>query len=160
MAEEVTEHFMPISVNTSRTAAMGLWTDAKNMLEAAMLLKQNEDLQLLRPLYYLLGHGVEEAFKAFVMAKGGSLQCLKSISHDLELARDWANTAGLAQFYTLSDQDNQAIKTLNPYYKAKEFEYRVRGYKSYPALDVLISLLDGLLRSIKNVCITTVKEKA
>ena len=138
----------------SRTTPLGLWTDAKNMLAAAMLLNQNEDIHLLRPLYYLLGHGIEEAFKAFIMAKGGTLQCLKSIGHDLELARDWANTAHLAQFYTLTEKDNQAIKMLNPYYKTKELEYRVKGYKSYPESDVLIGLLNNLLSSIKHICIT------
>lgn len=139
---------------------MGLWTDAKDMLEAAKLLQEKDEQGLVHPRYFLLGHGLEEAFKAFVRAKGGTLQCLKSIGHDLELARDWANTSGLAQFYTLSEEDNQALGMLNPYYRSKEFEYRVTGYKSYPEPEVLVGLLERLLSSIKDICVKSVARKA
>ena len=139
---------------------MGLWSDANDMLAAAKLLQEKEEQRLRHPRYYLLGHGLEEVFKAFIRAKGGTLQCLKSIGHDLELARDWANTTGLAQFYTLTDEDNQALAMLNPYYKSKEFEYRVTGYKSYPQPEVLIGLLERLLSAIRNVCVESIRAKA
>lgn len=135
---------------------MGLWTDAKDMLDAAKLLQHKEEQRLRHPLYYLLGHGLEEAFKAFVRAKGGTLQCLKSIGHDLELARDWANTSGLSQVYSLNEMDDQALRMINPYYKSKEFEYRVTGYKSFPEVEVLIGLLERLLCAIKDVCVKSI----
>lgn len=140
----------------SRTTAMGLWTDAKDMLAAAKLLQQNESQIILHPLYYLLGHGLEEVLKAFVRAKGATLPCLKSMGHDLELARDWANTSGLAEYYTLSKEDNQALQMLNPYYKSKEFEYRVTGHKSCPETEFLIGLLERILNAIRDVCVKSV----
>jgi len=41
---------------------------------------------------------------------------------------------------------------LNTYYKAKDFEYRVTGAKTYPSVADLVNLLDRILAATKPVC--------
>ncbi|MGA9853233.1 MAG: hypothetical protein WBR15_09910 [Gammaproteobacteria bacterium] len=144
-------------VNDSRTTAMGLWTDANHILEATKLLAGESKLTNVR--YYLLGHGIEEGLKAFIRAKNGTLQCLKSIGHDLELVCDWANACGLSNHYILTTKDKQALAMLNLYYKSKELEYRANGFKQYPPEDLLIEFLKQLLASIKYICFQSLKAK-
>ncbi len=43
-----------------RTTAMGLLTDAKEMLTAAKILHESGVWQVLRPTYYVLGHAMDE----------------------------------------------------------------------------------------------------
>ncbi|MDO8446668.1 MAG: hypothetical protein Q7T53_11305 [Deltaproteobacteria bacterium] len=136
---------------------MGLWTDAKDMLAAAKILHEKEKQRIGNPIYYLLCHGVEEAFKAFICAKGGSLKCLKSIGHDLELAKEWAVACGLDKDYQISKEHDTMLKLINGYYKSKEFEYRVTGYKRYPKSENLITFLEDLLKHIRNTCLQSVK---
>lgn len=137
----------------TRTTGMGLWTDANEMLLAAEHLATVNRLKLSQPLYYLLGHAIELSFKSYIRAKGATLDCLKSIGHDLVLAFDWANTAGLNDLVQLTEQDRAVLSMLNTYYKAKEFEYRVTGPKTYPNVADLVSLLQRVLEATEPVCL-------
>jgi len=141
-----------------RTTGMGLWTDANQMLAAAKHLASVESMSLVQPLYYLLGHAIELAFKSYVRARGASLGCLKSIGHDLDLARERAQTAGLGDLVKLSPNDQATISLLNVYYKAKEFEYRVTGSKKYPHVEDLVALLERILSATKHTCAARVAE--
>ncbi|MBU6470562.1 MAG: hypothetical protein KGQ68_07750 [Gammaproteobacteria bacterium] len=123
------------NADDSRTTGMGLWTDANNILQAVKLLVGKNKLMNVR--YYLLGHGIEEALKAFIRANHGTLECLKSIGHDMEFAYDWANTCGLSNYCNMTTEDKRALSMLNRYYKSKELEYRTTGYKEYPPEDLL-----------------------
>jgi len=136
----------------ARTTGMGLWTDANEMLSAAKHLATVRKFQLSQPLYYLLGHALELSFKSFLRAKGASLDCLKSIGHDLALGFDRAQTGGLAELVQLTERDRQMVALLNIYYKAKEFEYRVEGTKTYPEANDLIELLDRTLNATRAFC--------
>jgi len=48
------------------------------------------------------------------------------------------------------------VCTLNRYYQAKEFEYRVTGAKSYPTVEDLIRLADALLKCTRTTCAKSV----
>ena len=139
-----------------RTTGMGLWTDANEMLLAAKHLATVKKLEFSQPLYYLLGHAIELSFKSYVRAKGATLDCLKSIGHDLILGLDWAQTAGLGDVIQLTDHDRAVVSMLNAYYKAKEFEYRVTGAKTYPNVAELVTLLDRVLTATKAICLKSV----
>lgn len=136
----------------SRTTGMGLWTDAREMFEAAGAIINQPKLEFSSPSYYLLGHGLEVALKAYLRCRGRSLSNLRAIGHDLRKALQEAVDGGLADYYPLSDSDAIAIDMLSPYYRAKHFEYRVTGYKQLPSPQTLLTLGDGLLAAIRPIC--------
>ena len=135
-----------------RTTGMGLWTDARDMLAAARVVSADPRLAISHPAYYLAGHGIEAAFKAFLRARGQSLKDLRCIGHNLDHALGAAISHGIEDLCALSAQDKAIVGLLNPYYKAKHFEYRVTGYQSLPQLQDLLDLGDRILAAIKSVC--------
>ena len=60
-----------------RTTGMGLWVDARDMIAAAKVVSAVPKLATSSPVYYLAGHGIEEALKAFLLARGQSLKDLR-----------------------------------------------------------------------------------
>lgn len=133
-----------------RTSAMGLVTDAKEMLKAAEILHASDVWAVQGPTYFLLGHGIEVALKAFLLANGDSMDLMFKIGHNLaKAARRVVATSGpLAE--VVKDY-MPAIELLNLSYQAKEFEYRVTGSRSYPSKDVLINFLREIIRIIEPI---------
>lgn len=139
----------------SRTTSMGLWTDGKQMLAAAKLLATGTDsrLAISSPTYYLIGHGLEVLFKAFLRANGLSLMQLRKIGHNLVKAADRSTKFDLAQYCAFSGDDCSALRLLNVYYKRKYFEYRVNGSKQLVEPAFLIALGDRLCTAIQPFCL-------
>lgn len=135
-----------------RTTGMGLWTDAQQMIRAAKVVSDDPGLATSSPAYYLAGHGIEEAFKAYLRARGSSLKDLKCIGHNLEHALGAAISHGIESLCPLTGRDKAILAVLNPYYKSKHFEYRVTGYMSVPQINELLDLGQRVLASIKPIC--------
>jgi hypothetical protein len=77
-----------ISREEKRTTAIGLCLQAQSYLQSAeylMRASRSGDLSLRfnSPAVFLLAHGVELTFKAWLRKNGKTLQELKSLSHDL-----------------------------------------------------------------------------
>lgn len=143
--------YQPIT-DEDRTTAMGLWTDARDMLAAASVVCAEARLESSSPVFYLAGHGIEEVFKAFLRCHGHSLQDLKNIGHNLDHALRAATSRGFEDLFPLTAQDKAMIGQLNVYYKAKHFEYRVTGTQTLPRPQDLITLGERMLASIREVC--------
>lgn len=122
------------------------------MLQAAGVIINQPKLEFSSPAYYLLGHGLEAALKAYLRCGGRPLNSLRAIGHDLSKALQEAVDGGLADCYPLSDSDAIAIDMLTPYYRAKHFECRVTGYKQLPSPQILLTLWNGLLAAIRPIC--------
>lgn len=138
---------------------MGLWSDSNEMLEAARTLKTHSP-RLIGPKYYLLGHSFEVGVKSFLLAKGFSEEQLrKKIGHDLCKALAAATKVGIIDFYAFSEQELDSITQLNPYYRSKELEYRVTGFKSYPDDEAFSNMIEGMLTSIRSICRESINEK-
>jgi len=140
----------------NRTSGMGLWTDANEMLRAAKHLMAVKQFALSQPLYFLLGHALELAFKSYIRAKGASLNSLRTVGHDLVAAKELAVTAGIEESAWLDKQEHLAIAMLNEYYRRKEFEYRVTGVKIYPEAKLLVELVEKLLNGTHDVCLKSI----
>ncbi|MEX0696919.1 MAG: hypothetical protein WD014_05820 [Dongiaceae bacterium] len=131
-----------------RTTALGLWTQAKSFASAADFLIDNGwEGPFDHPTYYLLGHAIELALKSFLRAKGKTPHDLWLLRHDLDAALELANSLGLPA----SPVQRAAIHGLNLYYKAKEFEYIVTGYKELPTLEILQECADALISDVSAV---------
>lgn len=143
-----------------RTTAMGLVTDAKEMLKAAVILHDSGVWEVQGPTYYLLGHGIEVALKAFLLANGDSLDRMKEkIGHNIAQAAQRVTATTKSEPLANVVKDHMpAIELLNVYYRAKEFEYRVTGAKSYPQKEVLIAFLRAIIPIIEPVAYQAYKD--
>lgn len=106
------------------------------------------------PRYYLLGHGIELALKAFLLAKGvphEKLRSMKLMGHDLEKALARAEGLGISDLVTLSSEERVSIELLNKTYQTKEHEYITTGYVQWPQTTMLFSVLNKVLPAIKAV---------
>ncbi|MBI5427974.1 MAG: hypothetical protein HZA02_06815 [Nitrospinae bacterium] len=130
--------------------ALGTWHYAKSFFEAGQIIKEytEDKTSLLSPAYYLYGHAIELVLKSYLQTKGQSIDNLKKLGHDLKKILNEADLLGLKDICALGTEESEAIKTINPYYKGKEFEYLVTGFKSFPNLDFLHTATDTLLSKI------------
>jgi len=143
-----------------RTTAMGLITDAKNMLQAAKILHEFGVRTVKGPTYYLLGHAIEVALKSFLLANGTSLTVLrKRIGHDLGKAARRAIAVRLNTLTPVVQEYLGYIELLNVYYEAKEFEYRVTGLKSYPPKEKLFEFLEAIIPIIEPIAFQALKQR-
>jgi hypothetical protein len=133
-----------------RTTAMGLLTDAKEMLTAAGILHDSGVWKVNGPTYYLLGHATEVALKSFLLACGCDLKRLKDrYGHDIAKAARRVIAARHDLVSPLVEKHLPQIELLNVYYKDKELEYRVTGFKRYPPKEELIAFLRMLIPLIE-----------
>ena len=71
--------------HASRITPRRLWRDGLDMFDASMVLMERakksnkEEMRLLFPTYYLLGHGIEVTLKAVLRENGSSLDELKNV---------------------------------------------------------------------------------
>lgn len=133
---------------SNRTTAAGLWTDATEFAVAAKVLISDGRKELLTPSYCLSAHAIELALKAFLLSKAVTLQELKKLGHDLEACLKRAKNLDLAESVSLAPKHEAVIRMLNSYYKAKEFEYRVTGFKEPPVLPDVLDCLDMLVEGV------------
>lgn len=96
--------------------------------------------------YFLLCHSFELGMKAYLREKGYTRKQLMSIGHDLEKL---INT--LRSEEVLMDvKSMERTFGLNDYYKTKQFEYPLVGYKSLPLLDEMKRTVELLLKMTSN----------
>lgn len=148
----------------SRTTAFGTWRFASEYLQAAeaveAIAKSNMDIPA--PRYYLLGHGIELALKAFLLAKDvplAELRSMKLMGHDLEKALARAEGLGLSDLVFLSSEERASIELLNKTYQPKEHEYITTGYVVWPRTALLFSVLNKVLPAIKAPCIESTRKE-
>ncbi len=136
---------------------MGLWSDSFEMLEAAKVIKSHQP-RLISPKYYLLGHSLEVGLKGYLLAKGYSEKQLRKIGHDLDKVLENCNEQKIGNHFVFTEQQRGMVALLNEYYRAKELEYRVTGYKTFPDDCELIEMIEGLLNAIKPLCRESIRE--
>jgi hypothetical protein len=139
------------STETLRTHAIGFVTDAKQMLKAAELLHESGEWTVTFPTYYLLGHAIEVVLKAFLLASGEDLKKLKNkpYGHDIAKAAESVVEANHNFISPLVQEYLPDIELLSGYYKAKELEYRVTGFKSFPQKERLLAFLQAVIPLIE-----------
>ena len=146
--------------DADRTSAMGLLTDAKEMLAAAKQLHDSDVWKVRRPTYYLLGHSIEVALKSFLLANGDSPGALKKkLGHNLAKTARRVIAARSNSVSPIVQEHLGAIDLLNHYYQAKEFEYRVTGSKTYPEKEALFAFLDAIIPKIEPVAHQALRSK-
>ena len=135
-----------------RETPLGFWRYAHEFTVAAKHLHDQDRNYFIIPAYYLVTHGIELAFKAFLRECGYSVEKLKKMGHDLKKLFKAADKEGLSDVAPCSDEFRAAIDLINPFYKKKELEYIKTGFKQYPEISYLIDGNESLLKNIKTLC--------
>ena len=99
--------------------------------------------------YFLYGHALELTLKAFLISQGATSRKLKRIGHNLERAVCAAAEHQPFQRVPLSERDRTIIAWIGEYYKDKEFEYLITGYRSIPNPDEVRELCERVQRDVK-----------
>ena len=130
---------------------MGISNDARDFLEAAQLVRPQKP-DWFAPTFFLVCQSIELSLKAYLRGSGFSDAQLRKLGHDLDAGISAATAAGVDGYVSLSDQDRAAISAINPYYRFKDFQYSVTGFKSFPHPDVLLELAGRLWQGLRRFC--------
>lgn len=143
---------------TARISPIGLHIYAKDFLQAAVSLDvASTPFSPVRG--YLLAHAVELGLKAFLSAKGTSLEELaKKYGHSLKKLLCEAESLGMTANVPFTAKHVDEIRRANEYYDEKVFEYpalpeAVKGYRRMPDLEVLRSAAELLVTRIEALCL-------
>jgi hypothetical protein len=109
--------------------------------------------------YYLNGLAAELGVKAFLLAKGVPRKTLakKKLGHNLDALFALAKEHGLAEYLTITDEQQVHLGLLNEYYSSRSLEYfpldkALRGFVGLPSVTVVGELVDALLTATKTLC--------
>ena len=110
--------------------------------------------------YYLIGHALELALKAFLLVKKVPIKEIKSksLGHNLNSIIERAERLELSNLISIAANERYEFIKECAYYKEKEFEYfgpnaaPLGGYKSLPYVDVLIAFCERILIAILPLC--------
>jgi hypothetical protein len=107
--------------------------------DAAEILNQHYRNAPDWPTFVVACQGLELYLKAFLRAKGMTLDDLKNkIGHDLQRAYNKSKDLGL---WKVPQGDEEMITLLNQAYKERDFQYRASGERELPLVGDLISFL-------------------
>jgi hypothetical protein len=111
--------------------------------------------RLSLPAFFLVGHAIELALKAFLLARGSTVSQLRSraYGHSLIALLAEARRRKLGKLVKLSRDELAAIHVLNQMYAAKEFEYVVNGVRGLPHYFVAHSTASRLCRGLRDHCV-------
>ena len=131
---------------------------AGEYLEAAKItnlakITNSQNPDKFAPTYFLVCRSLELSLKAFLRGSGHSVSQLRNIQHDLDKCAERAIGAALDRYVSLSESDRALIRAANVYYKSKDFEYTIAGYKPRrPCVEPLIQLAERVSRSLLDFC--------
>ncbi len=135
-----------------RTSAPGLLRSAREFMDAALIVHERRGNVPFSPVYFLYGHAIELALKAFLRLHGYSMERIDEIGHNLESLVAEAHRFDLLTIIPMSSVHLEAISSLNPYYRGKELEYIDAGQKWHPSLPDLQSCCRTLVHRISLLC--------
>ncbi len=131
----------------SRVSPVGLLITGKDFKRACEIISEKypdkhpslPNTELYKVRLYLIGHAFELLFKSILLQHGVSLAELRSkkFGHDIIAL---VNKIEEYALFPLSGTDKALLNLLNVYYKGKDFEYHIRGVKTYPNVSDLVQL--------------------
>lgn len=122
----------------NRTTAIGLAHYAKEYLEAAIAVNQAMGTKKKHatvspvPAYFLLSHGIELTFKAYLRHSGLTVEELGKIGHDLPALYARSRKLGLDNLYQLTADDTNAFELLVAVNVFHQLRYIETGFKTFP----------------------------
>jgi len=102
------------------------------LFAAEELENSNNPAKVSTASYYLYGHSLELAYKAYLYKNDFSIKQLKDIGHDLEKGLMECINTNIENFLDINEKYHNVVKGINKYYSKKEFEYMTRIAKTFP----------------------------
>jgi len=105
--------------------------------------------------YFLVGHAIELALKAFLFSRGLSISRLRSREYGHNLARllTEARRRKLGNLVKLAQSEVVSVRLLDEMYSAKEFEYSANGVRGLPHYAVAYSAAEKLCTGLRAHCV-------
>lgn len=132
-----------------RTSDRGLLLYANEYYQSYLALQSTnpKPTDLLSPKFYLLCHALELSFKSWLRKEGFTVKQLVKFDHNLiALLSELIDNHGIV----VPPDAIQAIELANHYYDTKQYEYFVRGAKTFPDPDHLSSYVQLFLGMTKS----------
>ncbi|UPJ69877.1 hypothetical protein [Bradyrhizobium sp. 187] len=125
-------------------------TDAKEYLQAAIILHDSQYDHITSPQYFLISQGIELFLKAFIIASGGAQADLKKskIRHSLVDLTEMASKLG---HFAGDERTIAVIELLHPHHLDHSFRYRKTGFKKYSAVSDGLATLRRMDREISPI---------
>jgi hypothetical protein len=104
---------------------------------------------------FLMGHSIELALKAFLLAKNVPLSDLRSrdFGHNLEALLAEARLRGIGDVVEITQIDAGVIHLLNIEYSTKRFEYIRTGIMTIPEWHLLEAVARKLAHELQTLCL-------
>jgi len=132
-----------------RTRAVGTISLASEFLQTARSARLESTVEAPSFAgYFLLGHALELAFKATLIADGTTEKRLKRIGHDLVRACN-ASLRVTSDAVAILPEDYARIQMLSSVYKAKALEYLEPGFVRLPVPAELVATTDAIVSTVK-----------
>ena len=114
------------------------------------------------PFLFLIGHGLELAYKAVLLVDGATEKDLKQIGHDLVRCRRKVQVCRPSLLEDLEEPGTEEIVgMIGPYYNAKALEYHMTGlYSGLPAApNQVVTITAGTVKNIEEWLRLRVRQK-
>lgn len=145
-----------LGVASARGGPLGLQLRARAFLEAAQL--THAKVERFSPVAsFLYCRALEVAFKAYLLARDGTLDQVAAFGHDLERLLVESFAHGLDAAVVLSVDERQVILDVNEHYLGNKLAYfdlfaTLGGYSGHPELDALGHIAEKLVDGIEHGC--------
>ena len=144
---------------------------AGDFINAAKLVAGEDDgevisgqgsLAVLFPFLFLIGHGLELAYKAVLLVDGATEKDLRRIGHDLLRCRREVQICRPSLLEDLEEPGTgEIVEMIGRYYKAKALEYHMPGlYSGLPAApNQVVTITAGTVTNIEEWLRRRVRQK-
>ncbi len=134
-----------------RTSPLGLWMYADSYLDAAGCVAAHSKHPHREPIYLLYAHAIEFALKAFLRAKGVSIDEIETHGHRLTPLLDACRALGLQEPRHIEKTGAAAVGLLE--LGDPNARYVRSGFKRRPDLPGLRLFAEWLITDTKTLCV-------
>ena len=130
--------------------------------DAGVVHEHGSSLDLLFPFLFLIGHALELAYKAVLVANGAPEKDLKQIGHDLAECRQKIQACCPDLLASLEEPGtDEIVGRIGLYYNAKAFEYHMMGlYSGLPnPTNQVATIAAGTVENIRKWVWSSVRQR-
>lgn len=142
------------SDRNARTSPVGLWRMARDYALAALVVRAAQRSEIALVPYFLAGHAIELALKAYLRGAGLGASELSSrrFGHNLQALLDECHRRGFDRSVRLGSRQRSALHLLGAYYAGKTFEYYETGVLQVPIWGILEGALRRVIDGVQRFC--------
>jgi hypothetical protein len=139
---------------SERTTPYGMWRYGNDFRRAANYVLIHEHSKFFMPVYFLFGQLIELSMKAFLLARGTSMNVLrrKAYGHNLVALLEECKRRRIGRQVKLDVYDIAAIRILNLTYEPRRLQYIETGLMQLPETRLVHDVAEKLSVELENYC--------